>query len=736
MPFLLGRSTRRSQSSRQCNKDGEKKDHRRSWHVATTSHHDNNINKSTRRRRRTWHFPRLSLHEDSERQNNTKNGIGNGLNAGERKTFSYAASARTSSHQKSGAAITIDRNETVTRAPSPPDSTDTEAVSTTLDPYVHLRDGNNNSCLTKQGTKKSDGWVQKIKRKTGRVVQAVEGFLFPGFCHPQEQQHRNRQNNMLWNRSRYASKTKSKSATIVRVRGGVLLSGCFTAEEHKAKVQETCEIARALHGEQGLRAAGFEFRLVACPEHTTGKESRASDLTSADALVGEQQQQQQQQQIADKDEIVDSTTTDSTIADNATVEGNQQSTNIKEGSLHMLQLGDTIESEKKEGDDKTETAPLSTGSPINSCDSLTKENADEPEVTQLEKRHICHLCSSRLFHVQSNTQIENENRKYFIADGDMYDTIARMCQENAQEKMQRDYNMRWVTVCSPDEEDKDECENGLNPYKRNREEPIRALVNAEHPLLTGEYNDERVPAERLQRFASRPTLLIATGKGKVRAGIFSRQHLLITAMEASTALPLIHEAQMRELNLVIIDPNVHGDAMGNVTFQKSMAKLFRFWEGTIDPRATNNDDEDKEASGADRPFSNRDLYILSHSASGSHLCRYLLEKSEYYLPHLRAIAFTDSTHNVQWARQKNNHELLKMLESPACVYFRCASTENEANFKAGDKAPCDNFWKHRFGNIQTYWAGTKEHSLTNWFAHAHIWEHFDRFLTQDSTAKE
>jgi hypothetical protein len=68
-----------------------------------------------------------------------------------------------------------------------------------------------------------------------------------------------------------------------------------------------------------------------------------------------------------------------------------------------------------------------------------------------------------------------------------------------------------------------------------------------------------------------------------------------------------------------------------------------------------------------------------------------------------------------------------------CVYFRCADPRRDGPqwyvHAAGDPVQTDSFWKHRFaGNIRTLWAGTDEHSLTNWFAHAKIWEHFDRLL--------
>ena len=45
---------------------------------------------------------------------------------------------------------------------------------------------------------------------------------------------------------------------------------------------------------------------------------------------------------------------------------------------------------------------------------------------------------------------------------------------------------------------------------------------------------------------------------------------------------------------------------------------------------------------------------------------------------------------------------------------------------AGQDADTDQYWEHRFGSVRTVWAGTADHSLTNWAAHDSIWEHFDR----------
>lgn len=305
---------------------------------------------------------------------------------------------------------------------------------------------------------------------------------------------------------------------------------------------------------------------------------------------------------------------------------------------------------------------------------------------------------SRLFHAESNILITTKNRKDFIADGDMYDQVARLCQEYAQEIMIEDGDLEWVSV----------CEAGNNP------EPIRALVST---ALTK--NEDTM--------AKTPTLLIATGKGKVRAGVFSRQHLLTTGMECATAVPIVREAKKRGMNCILLDPNVHGDRLGMATFEKSMAHIFEKLES------------DEDTTSPDRPpLAQRDLFVLSHSQSGAQFARYLLNKSNLYVPHIKAIAFTDSTHNIQWTREKK--DLHHLLQSDRSVYFKVSKESPKDALTpletTGEVVDTDHFWEHRFGNVETRCAGTTEHSLTNWFARRQIWEHFDNFLKEKSSTKE
>jgi hypothetical protein len=436
-----------------------------------------------------------------------------------------------------------------------------------------------------------------------------------------------------------------------------------TEDEHRQRIRDVVDLVRSLHGKEGLLVVGLQYR---------------------------------NEVIIDKHEKVTEATTTATVAETTLPEI------IEETAQEALGAEDPAFGAEEEA---------SSSKPATTTTTTTVDLENEAPTSKQEPcaEEAGHTTTTRLFHTESNTMVNEKNRKEFIADGDMYEVVARLCQEVAQETMIKDGNLEWVTICDA----------GNNP------EPIRALVSSGFSL-------------DVSARPARPTLLIATGKGKVRAGIFSRQHLIVSGMECSTAIPIVREAFQREMNVVMLDPNVHGDRLGMITFEKSMARIFGLWEqdeASDDNPATATAD----SSLYNPPLTSQDLFVLSHSQSGAQLARYLLEKSKHYLPHIRAVAFTDSTHNIQWARA--NEDLHNLLQSPNCVYFKSSKEETysynntttsqgllEPLQTVGEEIQTDSFWQHRFGKITTRCAGTSEHSLTNWFAQTQIWDHFDSHL--------
>jgi len=279
-------------------------------------------------------------------------------------------------------------------------------------------------------------------------------------------------------------------------------------------------------------------------------------------------------------------------------------------------------------------------------------------------------------------------------------------------------DLEWFTICDG---------------RQKGNEPIRALITRptiRNHLLNHEHEHEHEQKDEysndcVQSHSSHNntrTLLIGTGKGKVRAGIFSRQHLITTGIEVSTALPLIREAKKRNMSIVILDPNARGDGEGMVTFTKSLNQLFH-----IDHCDGNNEKQQHQKLY----LGNKSLYILAHSQGGAQLVRYLREKeTSSLIPKISALAFTDSTHSIQWV--KENPFLASLLTSTSSLYLKSSNVQYDddwENHKAGDQVETNKSWEHRFGNITTLWAGTKEHSLTNWVGRHCIWEHFDRDIS-------
>eukprot|EP00548_Thalassiothrix_antarctica_P010979 CAMPEP_0194159690 /NCGR_PEP_ID=MMETSP0152-20130528/77978_1 /TAXON_ID=1049557 /ORGANISM="Thalassiothrix antarctica, Strain L6-D1" /LENGTH=329 /DNA_ID=CAMNT_0038869299 /DNA_START=723 /DNA_END=1709 /DNA_ORIENTATION=- len=323
----------------------------------------------------------------------------------------------------------------------------------------------------------------------------------------------------------------------------------------------------------------------------------------------------------------------------------------------------------------------------------------------------------------------------------MYDEVARLCMEYAQDCMIQEGNLEWQTLC---------------PTRQ-----IKALVSKSN----NNDNDDTA--------TTKSTLLIITGKGKVGAGIFSRRLLLTVGLEPASAISFVREAKQRDINRVIIlDPN----SMSSNN-NKMIVNAMDVVETSLQKLVF--DDINKN---------NNQLYVLAHSMAGSQLVRFLLEEakntttttigditknttttnnnqrrsiinkskcnttttttnatavannsnqiedttnSSYHLNCIQAIAFTDSNHNLQWC--KNYRSLIDFFVGPKCLYIKSQTVHDNVQRAAGEtmdnKGHTYEYWKHRFGMIRTIYAGTKEHSLTNHTARHHIWQHFDSTST-------
>jgi hypothetical protein len=528
------------------------------------------------------------------------------------------------------------------------------------------------------------GIHRKVAVALKHWLQNLEEFLFPKclLVRPQ-QDHR--------------SNTPPSQST-----DSFLMYGCKSVEEQYQRIHELIQVCQHLHGEEGLRTLGFEYRMILCDEHQSYAAESVKEEEDGGGVMNIESTAPVNYNDGNDDDEVCSNYGDSDegmdreVAIEALLESRVQ-------AFTSCKFSDSVLS--NHGSCTSHSHMLaSQNADVWTTPSLTATSAvlDLDESTALVWSHVssagfaptnrfCHLCFRRLYHVTSDTPISFANRKQFIADGDMYELTCRFIQEYAHEVMIQEGNLQWVTIA----EDADSRES------------IRVLMSSNHPFVSTKNHDTTAP--------DRPTVLICTGRGKVRAGIFSRQNLICTGLEMSTAIPMVRDAVQRGLYVILVDLNAHGEQLGFVTFSRTMD----FFE----PHYSSH---------------YRDLYAVSHSASGGHMVRYFLDKSEsVFLRNIRAIAFTDSTHSIQWAKGSHQQYLYELLQSAQCTYFRCSSSARDTIsgdgtkwylHPAGEWVQTDSFWKHRFGSIRTVWAGTNEHSMTNWFSHAKIWEHFDNFL--------
>ena len=536
-----------------------------------------------------------------------------------------------------------------------------------------------------------------------------------------------------------------------------LLWGCTNAEEHYQHIIDVCKRVESMHGAEGLREVGLEYRMVHDPFNCqcegialedmadiTGPSGTSTAAAAAAATFDELDPRLWE----DEEEKVDAKNNDSAAATSSSIDEEEsaeplpldeeeeymvpigtpladvsaESTTIKASAQlisHENRPQDTITAtltkSKLEDINKEEesgAATTLTTSPSNvSLFSLATHHTWTSGEDREDAMELEHGCALRLVHVpppaldayRPPTLIEADNYETFIANGRMYDEVARLCMEYAQDMMVDEGDLEWVPIC--------------------KERSISALVSQGYCKQRGK----------------RPILLIMTGKGKVRAGIFSRRHIITTGVEASTALPMIREARSRNMDVVILDPNANGDINGMDTIDASLRRLFG---------AANINADEQNVGGEIK----NGVYVIAHSMAGAQIVRYLHgdkqvgtstnsndgsedEERLALLRGIKAAVFTDGNHNINWTK-KTNPELTAMLQGPSALYIKSHKLHQDEPKELGSLHHECEFWKHRFGTIRTIWAGTHEHALTNFTARNCMWDHFDSFLERTSNQEE
>ena len=142
----------------------------------------------------------------------------------------------------------------------------------------------------------------------------------------------------------------------------------------------------------------------------------------------------------------------------------------------------------------------------------------------------------------------------------MYEVVANLCEEFVHDLMMKQFDLVWCKVFDYATEVDDRLavkskNKGKNKVKEFR--PIRALVSRNRrKRMSEELGDNEDVQE------SRPVLVVATGRGKVGAGIFSRRFLMTHGVEIGSCMEYVREAAHRNMDIVLFDPNVNSEREG------------------------------------------------------------------------------------------------------------------------------------------------------------------------------
>mmetsp|Transcript_28869 Transcript_28869/g.44108 ORF Transcript_28869/g.44108 Transcript_28869/m.44108 type:complete len:546 (+) Transcript_28869:131-1768(+) len=508
-----------------------------------------------------------------------------------------------------------------------------------------------------------------------------------------------------------------------------LLWGCPTVVSHYDYIVEALRKTQDCHGETGLAILGFEYRMVhaqsctcRCQPKDDNNTTDHSKTNYDDSSFLEDLHESQTFMVPikddddDDDEEIDS---NNSKEDKSNLNNNDVSNNttnntsmiLSPSALDLLAMRyeSIIMDEETTYYDKRTISRISSATSMFSLNTHASFDYDEsgapilnPSKLPVERQG----CGLRLCHVPSGEFVSECNWQTYIAPGKMYDVVTRLCIEIAQEEMIKEGDLEWISIDSNNGDDLVEPDGNA----------VRLLISRQKPQNNNNNNSKK------------SILLIIPGKGQVGAGIFSRRHLLTSGMEVSTALPFVREAvKTRNMEVVMFDPNQILLRSSKSKKQNSMTTVETSFQYFVE-RSNNNKKE-----------KNNDIFVLAHSMGGSQWTRYFLNNNESnndrsaLLRQIKAIAFTDSNHNINWC--KDNTEVSDFLQGSCSLYIKSHKVHEDQKVLGELHHDC-HFWQHRFGAIQTIWAGTNEHALTNYTARYYIWNHFDSFLSSSSNEGE
>ncbi|KAL7547704.1 hypothetical protein ACHAWF_015479 [Thalassiosira exigua] len=416
----------------------------------------------------------------------------------------------------------------------------------------------------------------------------------------------------------------------------VPLLGHTTLDAHEDAVRAALAIAARrsdLGGEEGLRELGFEFRSVPCIEHRAEEAEAADDGDegadegcdegggSSSTDEGEEAPPRSPDVLPPPNDRSDpspnSTASNESVATRSTSALSLWSDCVGESNdrfsggsaccprcaTRLFYVGRSaapsdadgrpaaskppVRSIPREGSREEDRGEEAAGFDEPTTDSERRRRRGEERPGQRQQQESEQ--PQRLEDGPEAVMITDDNRRRYIADGAMYELVATLAQEAAQSILCKTFDLVWVTVCD----------------ERHLGERVRAMVDRDHGSLLEEDETLRVASELVcgrdhddhadekkeegdddeadRRRRTEPpasadeaesTLLVATGRGKVRAGIFSRRHLLTAGIETGTSWRCVREARARKWGVAIVDPNARGEGAGYDTFRRSVRRLF------------------------------------------------------------------------------------------------------------------------------------------------------------------